>query len=349
MPARPASLSMLPGIPAALEVVPAWVRGESAQRAMVILRAGGCAWDRRRQGGCAHCGFRPLTSDGARPSAAELLGQVESALSRLDCAGSRIFEVDLYNSGNFLNESEIPAEAQSAMAARVAREEAVRVLLVESRPEYISAESLDRVMTAITRRRRLALEVGIGLESASDAVRERYLRKGVSRRAFERSIRRLGDAGADLLVYVMLKAMPMSEEEALRDVVRTGEYTHDVAGRCGVRARIALQPTYVAPGTRLAEDYQAGRYAPPSLPMVVEAVRRLAALGELSVGLWDEGLRPLAVPEASGGCRKCLIRALQEFNRTQEVERLGMADCRGGGDCPVTDGAAEGAPPIVSP
>jgi radical SAM enzyme (TIGR01210 family) len=316
------SLAVYPDLPAACEVVPAWVRGEPARRAMIILRAAGCAWDRNARGGCTHCGFRLLTTQGQAVSPAGLVRQADAALSRLDCAGQRILEIDVYNSGNFLNEGEIPAEAQIAIAARVAREAAVRVLLVESRPEYITGVALERLDAAIERRS-LELEVGLGLESATDAIREGYLKKGMTREAFERAAKRLADAGAGLLVYVMLKPMPMSDGEALDDAERSAEYVRRVASRCGVRARIALNPTFVVPGTGLASDYLAGRYTPPSLAMVWEAVRRMAGYGELRVGLWDEELAPLAVPDGCGGSRGSLVRALREFNRTQQIGQIG--------------------------
>ena len=318
------------------------MRGVSAHRAMVILRAPGCGWDRLPRGGCAHCGFRRLTSGGAPLSPADLLAQVESALSGLDCERQRIFELDVYNSGNFLNPYEIPLGAQSAIVARVRQEKTVRVLLVESRPEYITAAGLCRLTRSAERSRPLALEIGIGLESSNDTIRERYLRKGMSRKAFERAVKLLGEAGADLLTYVMLKAMPMSEEDALQDVVNTVEYVHEVASGYGVRSRIALQPTFAVPGSRLAADFLAGRYAPPSLCLVVEAVRRLAGFGDLLVGLWDEGLQPLAVPDAESGCRECLLRSLQEFNRTQDVGYLDVGECRGDNTCPSKSRHIEG-------
>ena len=278
-------------------------------------------------------------------SPADLLAQVESALSGLDCETQRVFELDVYNSGNFLNEAEIPLEAQSNIVARVRQENAVRVLLVESRPEYITAAGLCRLTRSGDRSRPLALEIGIGLESSNDIIRERYLRKGMSRKAFERAVKPLGEAGADLLTYVMLKAMPMSEEDALQDVVNTAEYVHEVASSYGVRARIALQPTFVVPGTRLAAEFRAGRYVPPSLGLVVEAVRRLAGSGDLLVGLWDEGLQPLAVPHAESRCRECLLRSLEEFNRTQDVGGLHMAECPGDKTCPSRTHHIDGTTP----
>jgi hypothetical protein len=271
-------------------------------------------------------------------SAADLVAQVERALSGLDCVTESILEVDVYNSGNFLNEAEIPAAAQLAIVARIAQEEAVRVLLVESRPEYITAESLSRLAKSIARPQSPALEIGIGLESANDSIREGYLQKGISRKAFERSVNLLREAGADLLAYVMLKAMPMSDQDALHDVVSTTEFVHETASRYGVRARIALQPTFVVPGTGLAVDFLAGRYVPPSLRLVVEAVHRLAPFGDLVVGLWDEGLHPLAVPDACIECRECLLSSLQEFNRSQDIRGLCFAECPADTKCPFQKG-----------
>jgi hypothetical protein len=263
----------------------------------------------------------------------------------LHCEKERIFEVDIYNSGNFLNVAEIPLEAQSRIVARVGQETAVRVLLVESRPEYITVAGLRRLTSSVSRAQPLALEIGIGLESSNDGIRERYLRKGMSRKAFERAVKLLGEAGADLLTYVMLKAMPMSERDALQDVVATAKYVHAVASTYGVRARIALQPTFIVPGTRLAADFLAGHYAPPPLRLVVEAVRRLAGFGDLLVGLWDEGLQPLAAPDAESGGRECLLRSLQEFNRTQDVGCLQMAECPGDNTCPSRTHHIDGTMP----
>ena len=104
-------------------------------------------------------------------------------------------ELDVYNSGNFLNEDEIPLGAQSAIVARVRQEKAVRVLLVESRPEYITVAGLRRLTSSVGRSQPLALEIGIGLESSNDTIRERYLRKGMSRKVFQHSVKLLGEAG----------------------------------------------------------------------------------------------------------------------------------------------------------
>ncbi|MGO9268685.1 MAG: hypothetical protein ACLQOO_00230 [Terriglobia bacterium] len=322
----PESFSIVsnPRVPAAAELVPAWVRGERANRLMVILRAPGCAYDLRREGGCTYCGFRKLTTNGTAVSPDDLTAQVDHALLKHDCASQRIFELDVYNSGNFLNDSEVPAEARTGIFRRISGEPAVRVVVVESRPEYITTERLRPLVNAGV----FALEVGIGLECVDDVIREKYLRKGFTRRAFEHSVRTLKSVGADLLAYVMIKPMPMSDQVALREAVRSAQYIHEVASQLGVRARIALQPTFVVPGTPLAREFEAGHYSPPPLALVMETARQIAPFGDLVVGLWDEELDPLAVPNESPDSHGSLVERLRRFNQTQGPAFL---DVRGGG------------------
>jgi radical SAM enzyme (TIGR01210 family) len=85
-----------------------------------------------------------------------------------------LIEVDVCYSGNFLSEAEVPVDVQSRIVAQVRQEKAVRVLLVESRPEYITAAGLRRLTSSAGPSQPLELEIGIGLESSNDKIRERY-------------------------------------------------------------------------------------------------------------------------------------------------------------------------------
>lgn len=310
---------------AAIELVPAWVGGEPANRLMVILRAPGCAYEQRRDGGCTYCGFRKLTTNGTVVSPDDLTAQVDHALLKHDCASQRIFEIDVYNSGNFLNDSEVPVEARTRIFHRISNEPSVRVVVVESRPEYITGERLRPLVNVGA----FTLEVGIGIECVDDVMREKYLRKGFTRRAFEHSVHTLKSVGAELLAYVMIKPMPMSDQDALREAVRSAQYIHEVASRLGVRARIALQPTFVVPGTPLASEFQAGHYSPPPLALVLETARQIAPFGDLQVGLWDEALDPLAVSKECPDSHGCLVERLRQFNQTQDPAFLDVRDCSG--------------------
>ena len=310
---------------------PAWVErtassvdGAATTRLIFIFRAIGCAWARGPAQGCRNCGFLAMTTRGAPIPAEDLEAQLDSVLD-LPGALDGVGEVDLFNSGSFFSDEEMPAAVRAHALDRLGRS-AVRRVLVESRPEYVLA---DRVQDAVARVGADRLEVGIGLESADDHVREVLVRKGFARADFERAVAALGEAGARLLVYVLLKPLGLSEEAAVEDAIASARYVFEVARRCGVRARVALQPTFVAPGSVLEEHFLEGRYAPPSLWSVVEVVRAVHALGEITIGTSDEGLQPARVP---AGCPKCtdkLRAAIAAYGRTRDLASLDVeCGCR---------------------
>jgi radical SAM enzyme (TIGR01210 family) len=229
-----------------------------------------------------------------------------------------VLQVEIFNSGNFLNPFEVPVAARIGIFETIAQWKSIRVALIESRPEYITSDNLMPIRATLAQAGK-RLEVGIGLESVSDDIRERILRKGFGRAEFERSVALLSTLDVDLLAYVMLKPAAMPDADAVAETVRTARYVFDVAAEHSVRVRVALQPTFVVPGTPLAADYLQGAYTPPTMEMVCRVTRAIAALGEVHVGLWDEGLRPIALPAACETCRPIFISAISNFNRTQNV------------------------------
>jgi radical SAM enzyme (TIGR01210 family) len=164
-------------------------------------------------------------------------------------------------------------------------------------------------------------------------VRETLVRKGFGKADFERAARVLAEARARLLAYVLLKPLGLGEREAIEDAVASAAYVFEVAARCGVPTRVALQPTFVAPGTALEREMLEGRYEPPSLWSVVEVVRRAHGLGEIAVGMSDEGLEPRRAPAGCPHCTGPLREAIAQYNRTLRLEPLERAacECRGAG------------------
>lgn len=311
--------------PVSSSVAPAWVRGAACKRLMIILRAPGCAYDLRPGGGCRYCGFRRLTTQGTPVASEDIVDQFNWAIEHHDFVGDNISELDLFNSGSFFNDLEIPADARLRIFKGAAQISGLKVMLVESRPEYITRSSLFSAQQALDGN--VDLDVAIGLDAYDDHLREQVLRKGYTKQAFELAVARLAEAGAGLLCYVMLKPWTLSDEEALRDAVLCAHYARSVAERYGAACRIALEPTFVVPGTPLAEQYGKGAYRPPSLWLVRQAAEQIASFGSTGVGLWDEDLQPIAVPSACPKCQPRLLKALQGFNSTQDRSFLQLEPC----------------------
>ncbi|MHB8872612.1 MAG: hypothetical protein ACYC8T_02900 [Myxococcaceae bacterium] len=316
------TLDFDPRKPAWVERAAAWLDGRPTTRLIFIFRAVGCAYARQPGGGCTMCGFQKMTTRGVPIAPADLLAQFES-LFEDPKALEGVSEVDLYNSGSFLADVEVPEEVRARVLGRLGRT-AVRRVLIEARPEYVRAENLAAARAALGDKE---LEVGIGLESSDDHVRDVLVRKGFGRADFERAVGLLAGAKARLLAYLVVKPPGLGEALAVEDAVASARYVFEVAKRFGVPARAALQPVFVATGTDLEREYLAGRYRPPSLWSVVEVVRRAHPYGELLVGLSDEGLEPHLLPS---GCEKCtgaLRAALAQYNRSRDLAAFEGLDC----------------------
>ncbi|MFH1808438.1 MAG: hypothetical protein ABIJ09_06830 [Pseudomonadota bacterium] len=308
--------------PALVERSRTVVDGTAGSRLMFIFRAAGCTYARRPDGGCSNCGFHPLSTGGVSVAAQDLITQFDSVFSTPG-AFTDLVEVDLFNSGSFFAEAEMPATVRDHVLAALGSS-SVRRVLVESRPEFVHAE---RIQAACDRVPGQRLEVGIGLESADDHVREVLVNKGFGREDFERAATVLAQHGARLLVYLLIKPLGLDEDQAIADAVASSRYVFELATRLRVPAHVALQPVFVAPGTAIEKAWRAGHYQPPSLWSVIEVLRQVHPLGEVTVGTSDEGLDPRMAPRGCEGCTPSLQQALQAYNSTRNPESLRVVDC----------------------
>jgi len=318
--------------PAWVELAEAVVDGVPTRRLIFIFRAIGCAWARRPEGGCTMCGFQAMAT-GREVASEDLIAQFESLFDdprTLEGVG----QLDLYNSGSFFADQEIAPEVRRHVLSSLTGTD-VRRVLVEARPEHVRREKLVEAREALDD---TVLEIGIGLESADDHVRDVLVRKGYGKAEFETAVREIRSANDErsdlaplrLLVYLLIKPPGLSERDAVKDAIASARYVAVVARREGVPARVAFQPVFVPPGTALEQEFLASRFKPPSLWSVLEVVRAVHGAIELSVGMSDEGLDPHLGPMGCTRCTASLKAALVDYNRTHELAALeGLCcDCR---------------------
>ena len=306
--------------PAGVELSEAHVDGLAGLRLMVILRAPGCAFA-LQTGGCTNCGFwHHLTTGGQAVAADDLVAQLDAALASLEPEQrAGVLQLDLFCSGSLLCDGEVPPAARPELVARGAALPALRALMVESRPEYVSAASVDPLVSAMAQSA-ARLELAIGLESVDPVIREQRIRKGFTLQQFEQAVAALATAGVGLVVYLLLKPLGTAEREAVQDVLASGRYLQALGHALKLPSlRVALEPTFVPHGTPLHLELQAGRFTPPSLWSVVRAVMGLAAQGlAVHVGLSSEGMPADCVPAGCPRCDADLRLALERFNATQD-------------------------------
>ena len=287
---------------------------------MIVLRTRGCQYARQHDGGCTVCGFLNHADEAIIDD--DIVAQLDGTLSRLDLDG--VAELDLLTLGSFLNDVEISPSLRRQLLARVAGLESIRRVSFESRAEYIEAEELRALASLLGDR---AVELGIGLESADDRVRNELVRKGLPREDFLAVVDTVAAVGLRLLVYLLIKPPGLGEVEAIDDAVASARYVFDAARDRGVTARVAFEPVFVCENTPLDELYTSSRYRLVNLWSVVEVIRGIHGRGEVFIGLSDEDLSQQRMPGSCPDCSGRIIEAIEGYNATQELTALERLDC----------------------
>ncbi|MEM4472380.1 MAG: archaeosine biosynthesis radical SAM protein RaSEA [Archaeoglobaceae archaeon] len=272
-------------------------KGEREVCLTAILTTKGCRWRK-----CNMCSY---WIESRNISERDLKEQIDFIFERVDTKLLKIF-----TSGSFFDENEISAELRKYIADR-AKEMGIKKIIVESRPEFISEEKLADF-------KGLELEVGIGLESANDRIREICINKGFSFDDFKFAAEKIKKEGFRVKCYLLLKPPFVSEKEAIRDIVDSVKKVHEFVDV------ISINLMNIQKGTLVEKLWERGLYRPPWLWSAVEAIKRIREKVEV---ICD----PVAGGKARGphNCGKCdreIVSALKLFSVTQDKTLLDI-DC----------------------
>ena len=198
------------------------------------------------------------------------------------------------------------------------------VLTIETRPEYVDIAELEVLSRALKEgKTKTHLELAIGLEAFDNKIRNDHFKKGLDLNILENLIKMIAQYQYKLKAYFMLKPVPnISEEEAIQDVKNGIDYLDNLAKEYSVDINMHLNPTYVAYGTQLEEEYNNGNYTPPNLESVRKSI--LHAEGKkisIYAGLNDEGLAVDGGSFIKKGDEE-LLEILNKFNITQDYNIL---------------------------
>ena len=185
-------------------------------------------------------------------------------------------------------------------------------LIVESRPEFITEDALEDF-------REVNLEVGIGLETADDKIRELCINKGFMFSDFVRAAKTLKEFGFRVKAYLLLKPLFLSEYEAIEDVVSSAEKIKDLVDV------ISINLTNVQKGTLVERLWAAGLYRPPWLWSAVECLRRISDIEVISDPVAAGKRRG---PHNCGRCDREVASALRKYSLTQNRKYLLNLDCK---------------------
>jgi archaeosine synthase beta-subunit len=283
--------------------------GKVVDAYVIILRTRGCAW--ALSSGCTMCGYfnDSLLTD---VSDEDLSIQFDNAMQNYK--GEKI--VKLFTSGSFLDPSEIPVTLQHKILSTLTQD--AEKISVESRPEYITEKSLGTIQKNISLKQ---FEIGIGLETSNDLVREKAINKGFTFQDYKKAVVLLKKHKVHIKTYVLLKPPFLTEKESLNDCVKTAKDTSSCTDL------LSLNPTNIQRHTVVEYLWKRNQYRPPWLWSIVEFLQQSTSITDAFVKCDVVGGGGTRGPHNCGVCDTKVLHAIEEFSLTQKKEVFNGLSC----------------------
>lgn len=276
--------------------------GRRVDAMVMIMRTNGCCWV--RSGGCTMCGYREASLGGVTEE--DLLSQLDQALSRYK--GEPF--VKIYTSGSFLDDNEVPPSVRRRIFEAFSGCERI---LFESRPEFITEESLADVPPTVT--------VALGLESSDPEVLRTSVHKGFTPEDIERAGRLLKSKGLGVRTYLLLKPPFMTESMAIEDAVRSARFADAFSDE------ISVNPLNVQRGTYVERIWKRGDFRPPWIWSLIEVFRQLSGTVDARLMSSPSGGGASRGVHNCGECDERALAAVERFSFSQDLKDLEV-DCR---------------------
>ncbi len=315
------------GTASASQYVNQWTEAEAlgterVRAFVLILRTRGCYWADVK--GCSMCGYAKDTL-GRSATPEELGRQLEAAL--------QVYHgepyVKIYTSGSFLDDREVDPDSRQRLVEAFSGR--ARRLLFETLPEFATAEALNPLRKAFSGE----IEVALGLESTQPEVLLRYVNKNSPPEAYLDAADRVHGLGLRAKGYLLLKPPYLTERESIDDVVTS------VRVAAPHFDALSVNPVHLQNGTVVEWLFHRGRYRPPWLWSLSEAMQRSAAhRGTTRLVTFPTAGGLARGPHNCGVCDRAFLSALEEASLSQRFEGLAALACACGNEWRA-DGALE--------
>ena len=277
---------------------------------VIIFRTRGCSW--AFKSGCSMCGYFN-DSMWEEVSDADLLNQFDIAMQEY----SKEKFVKIFTSGSFLDDVEIKPAVRKKILEKLA--ETTDKISVESRPEYITDEKLSEIKKMLSGK---IFEVGIGLETANDEIREKFLNKGFTFNDYKKAAKLLKKHGFKTKTYVLIKAPFVTEKEAIDDAIITVDKIKNITDL------VSFNPTNVQRNTFVSYLWNRKRYRPPwlfSIVKILEESKKIAPDVFIKCDISGGGSI-----RGAHNCRTCdnkYLKTVSDFSLSQDYKIFKGLDC----------------------
>jgi radical SAM enzyme (TIGR01210 family) len=277
---------------------------------------------------CSFCALPLLSAGDIDVSAADIEAQVDQAVDSCPEDERRaIRRVTVYNSGSILDQRTLPTGALWHLFERLADFPSLTGVSLDTRAEFVEGWELDGLKARLNGRR---LTLAVGYETKDERIRNQVLNKGLDEETFQRTAALLAAKDVRLKAYVLVKPdAALTEAQAVAEAAATLGHLQATGRRLGLEVEAHLNPTYVARGSRLEEEFRAREYQPPRLWSVVDILLLLEDKGlPIHIGLRTEGLAVRGGTFRNcGRCDERVTTALRAFSGSQDYGLLKRLDC----------------------
>lgn len=285
---------------------------------VIVMPTRACSWSWKS--GCTMCGYSYEYSEKTDEELLEEFKQVISIEAEKQKNGSEegYDYLKIFNSGSFLDEREISKKLCERIIKEVNRLR-IKRLQVESRPEFIEEKRIKRILKNL--RNDIELEIGIGLETSNDFIRDYFINKGFSFADFKKACEICNENNAIVKAYLLFKPPFLKEIEAIKDCINSAID----AEKAGAK-RISVNAMNIQRATLVERLWNRGEYALPWLWSIAYALREIRKNSNATLICM-----PTAGGKKRGAHNRCLrknccnyevLKAIREFSLSQETSHL---------------------------
>jgi radical SAM enzyme (TIGR01210 family) len=280
---------------------------EIGKELTIILRTKGCSWALGEYGGCSMCGY-VQDSFIENVDSQHLINQFDYALqAKLDeiQKDEKSYIIKIFNSGSFFDDSEVPESIRKHIYEKINSMSNIKEFIVESRLEYITKENLAEMRDSLKNK---YCEIGIGLETTNDYIRNNYINKGISFNEFQTTLKLCHDNNIGVKAYLLFKPPFLNEQSAIDDC----KNSINTLINNNVNS-ISINPVNIQKGSLTEYLWYQNRYRPPWFYSLINCLKKSLNQKDLN------NTRILCDPSGAGtkrGIHNCLKRECNEYMKT---------------------------------
>ncbi len=287
-----------------------FLNGKFVNSFVIILKTKGCEWSSKS--GCSMCGYFN-DSYQKEVSSRDLLIQFEKAMDSYK--GEEI--VKIFNSGSFFDDNEIKSKTRLKILDNLSKK--TEKISVESRPEYIDKFKLNEIKKITNK---IEFEIGIGLETANDYIRENSINKGFDFKQYKKATEILKKNHIKIKTYLLLKPPFLTEKEAIEDTINSIKKINKTTDL------ISLNPTNIQKNTFVEYLWKRNLYSPIWLWSINDIlIKSKKIIGEKRIKSDIVAGGNIRGPHNCGNCDSKIIENISKFSLNQNTKLLKEINC----------------------